>query len=125
MKSIFCFNFWVFLLGPFRDLLLSPEISHKKPASASIECYSFIVGAGTEQALAAEVLAILCVQLGGSGDDEAIYTQLKPYLVTHILDTSSSIIARAKVSFSIRPNFVFFSCFFVWARSTLSVSWTP
>ena len=57
-----------------------------------------LLGGGVEQALAAEVLAILSINLGGSGDEESLYTQLKPFLTTLILDTSSSIIARAKVS---------------------------
>ena len=57
----------------------------------------FSLGRGMEQALAAEVLAILSIHLGGSGDEEMLYTQLKPYMTTLILDTSSPIIARAKV----------------------------
>jgi len=58
----------------------------------------YAIGRGVEQALATEVLAILSIHLGGSGDEGMLYTQLKTYMKTLILDASSSIIARAKVS---------------------------
>uniref|UniRef100_H2YG16 Interferon-related developmental regulator N-terminal domain-containing protein n=1 Tax=Ciona savignyi TaxID=51511 RepID=H2YG16_CIOSA len=53
-------------------------------------------GKGEEQSLAAEVVAMLCVQYGAQAEGEEIFNHFKPILTTIILDKSASPTARSK-----------------------------
>lgn len=55
-------------------------------------------GRGGEQASAAQLAALLCIQLGVSDLTDQVCQDLKPLLTFMILDTSVSPVARAKVS---------------------------
>lgn len=55
-------------------------------------------GRGGEQASAAQLAVLLCIQLGVSDLTDQVCHDLKPLLVFTILDNSASPVARAKVS---------------------------
>lgn len=63
-------------------------------------------GRGSEQASAAQLAALLCIQLGVGDLTDQVCQDLKPLLTFTILDTSASPVARAKVASNIRPNFL-------------------
>ncbi|KAM3844666.1 interferon-related developmental regulator 2 [Vipera latastei] len=51
-------------------------------------------GKGEEQALAATVLTLLCLQMGSGPEGEEVFRSLKPLLITILTDSSASPIAR-------------------------------
>lgn len=51
-------------------------------------------GSGEEQAAAASVFALLCIQLGGGGEAEEGFRMLRPTLTSILMDGSASIAAR-------------------------------
>ncbi|XP_039214598.1 interferon-related developmental regulator 2 isoform X3 [Crotalus tigris] len=51
-------------------------------------------GKGEEQALAATVLTLLCLQMGSGPEGEEIFRSLKPLLITILTDSSASPVAR-------------------------------
>ncbi|XP_076805297.1 interferon-related developmental regulator 2-like [Clavelina lepadiformis] len=53
-------------------------------------------GKGEEQALAAELLAVLAIQTGGSEEGDSMFSQFKQFLSTIILDQASAVVARSK-----------------------------
>lgn len=55
-------------------------------------------GKGEEQALAATVLTLLCLQMGSGPEGEEIFRSLKPLLITILTDSSASPVARQSVS---------------------------
>lgn len=58
----------------------------------------FLPGKGEEQALAATVLTLLCLQMGSGPEGEEIFRSLKPLLITILTDSSASPVARQSVS---------------------------
>lgn len=54
-------------------------------------------GRGAEQEAAARLLALLCLQLGPTGESESIYKDQKLYLLTLMADHSVAPGARAQV----------------------------
>lgn len=59
---------------------------------------SFPLGGGEEQAAAATVGALLCVQLGGGVEGEEGFKMLRPILSTILIDSCASLSARQSVS---------------------------
>ena len=59
------------------------------------------VGKGEEQALAAELLAVLAIQTGGSEEGDSMFSQFKQFLSTIILDQASAVVARSKVKLNV------------------------
>lgn len=59
-------------------------------------CHS--LGGGDEQAAAATVFALLCVQLGGGVEGEEGFKVLRPILSSILIDGSASLLARQSVS---------------------------
>lgn len=57
-----------------------------------------VVGCGEEQAAAATVFALLCIQLGGGDEAEEGFKMLRPILTSILIDSSASIAARQSVS---------------------------
>lgn len=57
-----------------------------------------LAGSGEEQAAAATVFALLCIQLGGGDEAEEGFKMLRPVLASLLIDTSASIAARQSVS---------------------------
>ena len=55
-------------------------------------------GSGEEQAAAATVFTLLCIQLGGGDEAEEGLKMLRPILTTILIDNSASIAARQSVS---------------------------
>ena len=55
-------------------------------------------GGGEEQAAAATVFALLCIQLGGGDEAEEGLKMLRPILTSILIDNSASIAARQSVS---------------------------
>lgn len=55
-------------------------------------------GSGEEQAVAATVFALLCIQLGGGDEAEEGFRMLRPVLTTVLIDGSASMAARQSVS---------------------------
>uniref|UniRef100_A0A8C4IRH2 Interferon-related developmental regulator 2 n=1 Tax=Dicentrarchus labrax TaxID=13489 RepID=A0A8C4IRH2_DICLA len=55
-------------------------------------------GSGEEQAAAATVFALLCIQLGGGDEAEEGFKMLRPILTAILIDNSASIVARQSVS---------------------------
>lgn len=55
-------------------------------------------GGGEEQAAAATVFALLCIQLGGGDETEEGFKMLRPILTTILNDNTASIAARQSVS---------------------------
>uniref|UniRef100_A0A8C4IUW9 Interferon-related developmental regulator 2 n=1 Tax=Dicentrarchus labrax TaxID=13489 RepID=A0A8C4IUW9_DICLA len=51
-------------------------------------------GSGEEQAAAATVFALLCIQLGGGDEAEEGFKMLRPILTAILIDNSASIVAR-------------------------------
>ncbi|XP_078517387.1 interferon-related developmental regulator 2 isoform X1 [Lissotriton helveticus] len=51
-------------------------------------------GKGEEQSLAANVLILLCLQMGSGPEGEEIFRSLKPLLINILTDASASLIAR-------------------------------
>ncbi|KAM9855411.1 interferon-related developmental regulator 2 isoform 1-T1 [Aulostomus maculatus] len=51
-------------------------------------------GSGEEQAAAATVFALLCIQLGGGDESEESFKMLRPILTTILIDNTASIAAR-------------------------------
>ncbi|KAM6470327.1 interferon-related developmental regulator 2 [Python bivittatus] len=51
-------------------------------------------GKGEEQALAATVLTLLCLQMGSGPEGEEVFRSLKPLLITILTDSSASLVAR-------------------------------
>lgn len=58
------------------------------------------VGKGEEQALAAAVLGLLCVQLGPGPKGEELFHSLQPLLISVLSDSTASPTARLHVSIS-------------------------
>lgn len=54
-------------------------------------------GRGAEQAAAAQLASLLCVQLGAGDASEDVCRHLKPILITTVTDKSAAPLARAKV----------------------------
>lgn len=54
-------------------------------------------GRGSEQASAAQLAALLCIQMGVGDITDQVCADLKPLLIFTILDNSASPAARAKV----------------------------
>nr|XP_002122638.1 interferon-related developmental regulator 2 [Ciona intestinalis] len=84
IKKFFCTTWLVDFLENYRETL----------SDALERCLR--KGKGEEQALAAEVVALLCVQYGAQGDGEDVFTHFKQILTTIILDKSASLAARSK-----------------------------
>lgn len=57
-------------------------------------------GKGEEQALAATVLTLLCLQMGSGPEGEEVFCNLKPLLVSILTDSTASPSARQ----SVRPG---------------------
>lgn len=57
-------------------------------------------GRGAEQESAAQLVVMLCLQLGSVSDCEAIYKDQKQTLMTVIADRSIAIATRAQVRFT-------------------------
>lgn len=55
-------------------------------------------GSGDEQAAAATVFALLCIQLGGGDEAEEGFRMLRPILTSLLIDNSASLTARQSVS---------------------------
>lgn len=55
-------------------------------------------GGGEEQAAAATVFALLCIQLGGGDEAEVGFNMLRPILSNILNDSSASLAARQSVS---------------------------
>lgn len=58
----------------------------------------FPPGSGEEQAAAATVFTLLCIQLGGGDEAEEGFKVLRPILTAILIDNSASIAARQSVS---------------------------
>lgn len=56
-------------------------------------------GGAEEQAAAATVFALLCIQLGGGDESEEGFKMLRPILTAILIDSSASIAARQSVSY--------------------------
>lgn len=56
------------------------------------------LGSGDEQAAAATVFALLCIQLGGGDEAEEGFKMLRPILTSLLIDNSASLTARQSVS---------------------------
>lgn len=61
---------------------------------------SIPAGKGEEQALAAAVLGLLCVQLGPGPKGEELFHSLQPLLISMLSDSTASPAARLHVSVS-------------------------
>lgn len=66
-----------------------------------INLLCFPVGSGEEQAAAATLFTLLCVQLGGGDEAEEGFKMLRPILTAILMDNSASIMARQSVSYPI------------------------
>lgn len=62
------------------------------------------VGKGEEQALAAAVLGLLCVQLGPGSKGEELFHSLQPLLISVLSDNTASPAAKLHVSISVFPG---------------------
>ncbi|NXD17747.1 IFRD2 regulator, partial [Nothocercus nigrocapillus] len=51
-------------------------------------------GKGEEQALAGTVLTLLCLQMGSGPEGEEVFRSLKPLLVSILIDSAASPVAR-------------------------------
>lgn len=60
--------------------------------------YVLSSGSGEEQAAAATVFSLLCIQLGGGDEAEEGFKMLRPILTAILMDNSASIAARQSVS---------------------------
>lgn len=55
-------------------------------------------GSGDEQAAAATVFSLLCIQLGGGDEAEEGFKMLRPILTSLLIDNSATLTARQSVS---------------------------
>lgn len=91
-------------LGKVPQERLGPEVQGGGPEPAG--CWSSLpgltaglpAGKGEEQALAAAVLGLLCVQLGPGPKGEEFFRSLQPLLVSVLSDSAASPAARLHVS---------------------------
>lgn len=79
-----------------------PEVTHKPSEKCLIRSnigeISPLPGSGEEQAAAATVFALLCIQLGGGDEAEEGFKMLRPVLTSLLIDSSASMAARQSVS---------------------------
>lgn len=78
------------------------EVTHKPSEKCLIRSnvreISPLPGSGEEQAAAATVFALLCIQLGGGDEAEEGFKMLRPVLTSLLIDSSASMAARQSVS---------------------------
>lgn len=55
-------------------------------------------GRGVEQAAAAQLATLLCVQLGAGDYTDEVFREISPHLTFILLDHSMSVVARSKVN---------------------------
>lgn len=63
-----------------------------------LKCFPLCAGGAEEQAAAATVFSLLCIQLGGGDEAEEGFKMLRPILTATLIDNSASIAARQSVS---------------------------
>eukprot|EP00064_Thunnus_orientalis_P020946 superscaffoldBa00006066_g21098 len=80
--------------GASDDELMSDILSHYSSASEGTSVLDEGTGGGEEQAAAATVFALLCIQLGGGDEAEEGFKMLRPILTTILIDNTASIAAR-------------------------------